>query len=140
LKGAARSVEAAAGAERDFILGLPQNYDTPIGEGRTAPAASASAASRTRSRTRLSDPGQATSALDNESERLIQAALAEIMKNRTTFVIAHRISTVRSADRILVIENGRIHESGTHDELCRINGVYKKLYDLQFPEEKEIRP
>jgi len=59
------------------------------------------------------------------------------MKNRTTFVIAHRLSTIRNADEILVVDRGRIAEIGTHEELCRKNGIYKKLYDLQFPEEKE---
>ncbi len=140
------SIEAAARAARahDFIIGLPQGYETPIGE-RGGLLSNGQRQRLAIARALLKDPpililDEATSALDNESERLIQAALAEIMKNRTTFVIAHRISTVRSADRILVIENGRIHESGTHDELCRINGVYKKLYDLQFPEEKEVQP
>jgi subfamily B ATP-binding cassette protein MsbA len=80
---------------------------------------------------------EATSALDSESERLIQVALANVMKNRTVFVIAHRLSTIRNADKILVVDRGRIAEFGTHHELCRKNGIYKKLYDLQFPEEKE---
>jgi subfamily B ATP-binding cassette protein MsbA len=140
-----RVVEAARTARaHDFILALPQSYDTPIGE-RGGLLSNGQRQRLAIARALLKDPpililDEATSALDNESERLIQTALSEIMKHRTTFVIAHRISTVRSADRILVIENGRIHESGSHDELCRINGVYKKLYDLQFPEEEENRP
>jgi ABC-type multidrug transport system fused ATPase/permease subunit len=81
---------------------------------------------------------EATSALDAESEHLIQEALANLRKGRTTLVIAHRLSTVRSADRILVIECGRIAESGTHESLCRENGLYQKLYELQFPEDQEV--
>ncbi|MCJ7610703.1 MAG: hypothetical protein MUP19_00450, partial [Candidatus Aminicenantes bacterium] len=68
---------------------------------------------------------------------MIQAALNDIMKDRTTLVIAHRLSTVRSASRIFVIEGGRIVEYGSHDELCRSDGVYRKLYELQFPEDEE---
>ncbi|HEX9902221.1 MAG TPA: ATP-binding cassette domain-containing protein, partial [Acidobacteriota bacterium] len=80
---------------------------------------------------------EATSALDSESEHLIQEALDNVMKDRTTLIIAHRLSTVRNADRIFVIDNGRIAESGTHEELCRLEGIYTRLYELQFPEEGE---
>ena len=83
---------------------------------------------------------EATSALDSESERLIQIALANVMKDRTTFVIAHRLSTIMKADKILVIDKGQVVETGSHKELCRKNGIYKKLYDLQFPEEGEVKP
>ncbi|HCS46994.1 MAG TPA: hypothetical protein DIW61_01520, partial [Candidatus Aminicenantes bacterium] len=83
---------------------------------------------------------EATSALDTESERLIQIALANVMKGRTTLVIAHRISTIRNADRIFVVDCGRIAESGTHEELYGLNGIYRKLYDLQFPEGEEAIP
>ena len=75
---------------------------------------------------------EATSALDTESERLVQKALEKLMKNRTVFVIAHRLSTIYSADLILVVDKGRIVERGTHKELIRKKGHYKKLYDLQF--------
>jgi subfamily B ATP-binding cassette protein MsbA len=73
---------------------------------------------------------EATSALDNESEVLVQRALANLMQHRTVFVIAHRLSTVRNADRILVLEQGGIVESGTHADLHRAGGVYRRLYDL----------
>ena len=74
---------------------------------------------------------EATSALDTESERLVQDALAKVMEGRTSFVIAHRLSTVSHANRIIVIERGEIVESGSHAELLAINGTYKKLVDLQ---------
>jgi len=80
---------------------------------------------------------EATSALDNESERLVQAALETLMVNRTTLVIAHRLSTVRSADRILVISRGRVVEEGTHEELLALNAEYRRLYDLQFRDAEE---
>jgi ABC-type multidrug transport system fused ATPase/permease subunit len=75
---------------------------------------------------------EATSALDNESERLVQQALDTLMEGRTTLVIAHRLSTVRRADRIVVLVRGEIVEQGTHDELLELNAEYRKLYDLQF--------
>ena len=133
IKEAAKSAEA-----HDFITKLPQKYDSNIGEG----GALLSSGQRQRlaiARALLKDPpililDEATSALDYESERFIQIALANVMKNRTTFIIAHRLSTVRSADRIFVVEKGRIAETGTHEELCRLDGIYKKLYDLQFLE------
>jgi subfamily B ATP-binding cassette protein MsbA len=73
---------------------------------------------------------EATSSLDTESEMMVQMALDELMGQRTTFVIAHRLSTVMKADRIIVLEKGGIVESGTHDELLQSGGVYKRLYDL----------
>ena len=74
---------------------------------------------------------EATSALDTESERLVQEALTNLMKNRTSIIIAHRLSTIVHADEICVINNGKIVERGKHDELIKLNGEYKKYYDMQ---------
>jgi subfamily B ATP-binding cassette protein MsbA len=79
---------------------------------------------------------EATSSLDSESEMMIQEGLNNLRKGRTTFVIAHRLSTIRSADKILVVEAGRVVESGTHEELLEIGGRYKQLYDKQYQFEK----
>ena len=135
-------IASATAAEcHEFISELPQGYDTLIGER----GGILSVGQRQRlalARALLKDPpililDEATSALDSESERLIQQALTRIMKDRTTFVIAHRLSTIRNADAILVIDGGRIVESGTHEELIRKpRGIYRKLHDLQFPEEE----
>ncbi|MBU4459952.1 MAG: ABC transporter ATP-binding protein, partial [Verrucomicrobia bacterium] len=75
---------------------------------------------------------EATSALDTESERLVQAALDDLMTGRTVFVIAHRLSTITGADRILVMDRGIVAEEGTHAELLEQGGIYRRLYDLQF--------
>ncbi len=135
---------ARAAKAHQFIEELPQGYDSNIGEKGTL----LSSGQRQRlaiARALLKDPpilvlDEATSALDSESERLIQRALDNLMKNRTTFAIAHRLSTVRKADKIFVIDRGRIVESGTHQKLMRKNGIYKKLYDLQFLEEAGSEP
>jgi ATP-binding cassette, subfamily B, beta-glucan exporter len=129
--------DAAARAEAlDFIERAPDTFGTPVGErGR-----SLSGGERQRlsiARAILKDPpililDEATSALDAETERKVQAALDEVMKNRTTFVIAHRLSTVRNATRILVFEHGRIIETGTFDELVRIGGRFAALAKAQF--------
>jgi glucan exporter ATP-binding protein len=129
--------DAAARAEAlDFIERAHDTFGTPVGErGR-----SLSGGERQRlsiARAILKDPpililDEATSALDAETERKVQAALDEVMKNRTTFVIAHRLSTVRNATRILVFEHGRIIETGTFDELVRIGGRFAALAKAQF--------
>ncbi|MBN2057152.1 ATP-binding cassette domain-containing protein [bacterium] len=134
-------IETAARAAfaHEFILELPKGYDTIIGER----GVSLSGGQRQRitiARAILKNPpilvlDEATSSLDSESEAIIQEALNNLMQNRTTFVIAHRLSTVRAADCILVIKDGHIVERGTHDELMQIQGEYKRLHDIQFHNE-----
>jgi ABC-type multidrug transport system fused ATPase/permease subunit len=75
---------------------------------------------------------EATSSLDSESEQLVQEALENLMKGRTSFVIAHRLSTIRNADKIVLIDKGVVSEAGTHAELMSLNGLYRKLNDMQF--------
>ena len=79
-----------------------------------------------------------TSSVDAGTEHLIQQALDQVMKNRTTFVIAHRVSSVKSADRILVLNNGQISEQGTHEALLQKNGMYREIYDLQFQPQESL--
>ncbi len=133
-----KDVEAAARAAlaHDFILGLPSGYDTVIGErgvrlsgGERQRLAIARALLKNAPILILDE---ATSALDSESEALVQSALQNLMTGRTVFVIAHRLSTVRRADRIVVIENGAIADIGTHEELMTRLGTYRRLYELQF--------
>jgi subfamily B ATP-binding cassette protein MsbA len=120
----------------DFILNMPEGYDTKIGEKGTR----LSGGERQRlaiARAILKNApililDEATSALDMESEQYVQAALANLMQGRTVFVIAHRLSTVRRATRIAVIEGGQITEIGTHDELVQHSGMYRRLYNMQF--------
>ncbi len=127
---------AKAAYSHDFIASLPQGYDTLIGERGTR----LSGGQQQRiaiARAILKDApililDEATSSLDNESEAAVQAALNNLMKNRTVIVIAHRLSTVRHADEILVLENGKIIESGTHDSLLQANTAYARLLNAQF--------
>jgi len=125
----------------DFIMDLPKGYDTIIGERGTF----LSGGQRQRlaiARAVLIDApvlilDEATSALDAESEQLVQRAIANLIRNRTTIVIAHRLSTVRRADMIVVMEAGRVIEQGTHSELLARGGQYQRLYELQFADEEE---
>jgi subfamily B ATP-binding cassette protein MsbA len=131
-----KEVEAAARAAlaHDFILNLPAGYDTVIGERgvRLSGRQRLAIARALLKNAPILILDEATSALDSESESLVQAALHNLMTGRTVFVIAHRLSTVRRADRIVVIENGTIADIGAHEELMRKFGTYRRLYDLQF--------
>jgi ABC transporter fused permease/ATP-binding protein len=131
-------IEAAqqANAHR-FIIGFPEGYDTVVGER----GVKLSGGQRQRiaiARALLKDPAilildEATSSLDSESERLVQEALETLMKGRTSVIIAHRLSTIREADKIIVVDNGKIAEEGSHEELIQQeNGIYKHLSSLQF--------
>jgi subfamily B ATP-binding cassette protein MsbA len=144
MPGASREqIEAAARAAHahDFIAALPDGYDTRIGErgqrlsgGQRQRLAIARALLKNSPMLILDE---ATSSLDAESERLVQDALMTLLLNRTSFVIAHRLSTVRRADAIIVMDRGRIAEVGRHDELiARPNGVYARLHEMQLIEPK----
>jgi ABC-type multidrug transport system fused ATPase/permease subunit len=131
----------------EFIKGFPEGYDTIVGER----GVKLSGGQRQRiaiARALLKDPAllildEATSSLDSESERLVQEALEELMKNRTSIIIAHRLSTIREADKIIVLEKGKVVESGNHLELMKNKGgLYRYLSQLQLetqePQEKNI--
>jgi subfamily B ATP-binding cassette protein MsbA len=125
----------------DFIAELPQKYDTVVGErgiflsGGQRQRIAIARAVLVNAPVLILD--EATSALDSESELLVQKALANLMQTKTSIVIAHRLSTIRRADKIVVMERGRIIETGTHAELLERGGRYRRLYELQFAEEEE---
>jgi ATP-binding cassette subfamily B protein/subfamily B ATP-binding cassette protein MsbA len=139
IEAAARAVDA-----HDFIAALPDGYDTALREG----GGSISQGQRqllSFARAVLADPrililDEATSNIDTRTEAIIQNALATLLAGRTSVVIAHRLSTIRSADLILVIEDGRIVERGTHDELVARNGRYAELNRRQFREAPKAAP
>ena len=130
-------VEAAKKANiHDYIMTLPDQYETQIGE-RGVKLSGGQKQRLSIARVFLKNPAilildEATSALDNTTEILIQSALDDLCKGRTTLVVAHRLSTIKNADEIVVIANGVIKEQGNHDELIEKDGIYSKLYNLQF--------
>jgi subfamily B ATP-binding cassette protein MsbA len=138
-----REIEEAAliAFAHDFIREMPDGYDTIVGErgmflsGGQRQRLAIARAILVNAPVLILD--EATSALDAESERLVQRAIANLVRDRTTIVIAHRLSTVRRADVIVVMEAGRIIEMGTHSELLSKGGQYRKLYELQFADEEE---
>jgi subfamily B ATP-binding cassette protein MsbA len=140
----AESIEAAATAAHaaEFIERLPRGYDTLVGER----GVKLSGGQRQRiaiARAILKDPtvlllDEATSSLDNESERLIEDAMERLLEGRTTLIIAHRLSTVQRADRLLVLDRGRIVEEGSHSELLALRGLYARLYATQFREDELV--
>lgn len=138
-------VRAAKAANiHDFIMTLPQQYDTEVGE-RGVKLSGGQRQRITIARAVLKDPpvlllDEATSALDTESERLVQGALDNLMEHRTTLVIAHRLSTVQHADKIVVLEEGRVVQIGAHAQLVSQEGLYRKLYEMQFRANAEATP
>lgn len=130
-------IQAAKNANaHDFIMSFPDGYDTDIGQ-RGVKLSGGQKQRLSIARVFLKNPpvlifDEATSALDNESERVVQESLEKLAKNRTTFVIAHRLSTIRNAEKILVLTEEGIEESGTHEELLEKGGIYHDLYTMQF--------
>jgi ATP-binding cassette subfamily B protein len=135
-------IEAAkAVGAHEFIEKLPNGYDYEVGErGGVLSVGQRQLLSFIRAcvyNPHILILDEATSSVDNESEELIQRATAELTKGRTSIVIAHRLSTIQNADKIVVLDQGEIKETGTHSELINQDGYYRKLYDMQFKEDKE---
>ena len=130
-------IEAAKRANiHDYIMSLPHGYDTQIGE-RGVRLSGGQKQRLSIARVFLKNPpililDEATSALDNTTEILIQQALDELCRGRTTLVVAHRLSTIKNADEIAVVDDGEIREQGTHESLMARQGIYYDLYQLQF--------
>ena len=130
-------IEAAKNANaHEFIMSLPNGYETDIGQ-RGIKLSGGQKQRLSIARVFLKNPpilifDEATSALDNESEKVVQDSLEKLAKNRTTFVIAHRLSTIKNAEKIIVLSEDGIEESGTHEELMARKGTYEKLYNMQF--------
>ena len=130
-------IEAAKNANaHEFIMSLPNGYETDIGQ-RGIKLSGGQKQRLSIARVFLKNPpilifDEATSALDNESEKVVQDSLEKLAKNRTTFVIAHRLSTIKNAEKIIVLSEDGIEESGTHEELMDRKGTYDKLYNMQF--------
>ena len=139
----AEIIKAAKNAQaHEFIMAMPQGYDTPVGE-RGITLSGGQKQRLAIARALITDPrililDDATASVDTNTEHLIQKALDNLMEGRTTFVIAHRLSTVQRADLILLLENGRIVDRGTHDTLIRSSALYRQVYELQIQPEKEI--
>ena len=128
-------IQAAKNANaHDFIMSLPKGYETDIGQ-RGVKLSGGQKQRLSIARVFLKNPpilifDEATSALDNESEKIVQESLEKLAKNRTTFVIAHRLTTIRNAEKILVLTEEGIAESGTHEELMAAGGIYSHMYEV----------
>jgi ABC-type multidrug transport system fused ATPase/permease subunit len=138
-----REVSEAVGAH-EFIMRLPEGYDTDVRE-RGGRLSVGQRQLISLARALLADPrilimDEATSSIDAYTELIIQKALDRVLRNRTSIIIAHRLSTVRNSDKIVVLDKGRIAEQGTHDELIRLGGLYKQLYEMQFKYDAEAEP
>jgi ATP-binding cassette, subfamily B, bacterial MsbA len=142
MAGKAEIVAALKAANAyDYVMALPQGLDTVVGE-KGVRLSGGEQQRLAIARALLKDPpililDEATSSLDSEAERMVQQALDRLIVGRTTLVIAHRLSTVRNADRIAVLEAGRLVEIGAHGELLKKGGLYRRLYEMQFAPEEE---